>query len=261
MNFYDLLVDIFADDKPFSYLTALVLILGTVFSAYITMNRSAEYMKYPDTDGFKPVKKAGNIASFFSFFLFQWCIFAAVYLLTKARIGEVSTVYTMITVLSVGAVIFTIVAKSKYTKAKNMYNSLYLKANRGNLNALMGNPLGLDGGEQDAVNSILIGAVGKSIGGITSDTFDAGEKNMVGTVNDPLNDILRGAVEIDTATPAEAAMENLEQSAMVSTRECPFCKKQVEKKYPLCIYCGMPIPDREKDYRSNNKELEGWEKF
>lgn len=244
MDFYYLLVDLFADEEPFSYFTALVLTVATVFSAFVSINRSGEYIKSPDIDGFKPVKKTARLLNGISILLYQWCIFAVVYLLIYGHSGGVGTVYILICLLAGGAVVFSVISKNRYTKAKNIYDSLYLKANKGNLSALMGNPLELQSHEQDALNSILINS----------------SKYVGSTKSDPLNDILTGAVPIEKNSPAEAAMENLEQTTGEELRECPFCKRQVEKKYPICIYCGKLIPDREKDYRKDSMELSGWER-
>lgn len=243
MDFYYMLVDLFADEKPFSYFIALALTVATVFIAFVSMNRSGEYIKAPDIDGFKSVKKAARLLNGISILLYQWCIFAAVYLLVGRR-GGVGTMYIFICLLAGGAVVFSVISKNKFTKAKNIYNSLYFKANKGNLSAIMGNPLGLEGNEQDALNSIL--TKGTKYGSVTK--------------SDPLNDILTGAVKIEKTTPTEAAMENFQQATGGELRECPFCKSQVEKKYPICVYCGKLIPDRERDYRSESNELSGWER-
>lgn len=242
MDFYYLLVYLFADDEPFSYFTALILTLATAFAAFVAMNRAGEYIKNPDTDSYSSVKKIGRILNGVSILLYQWCIFAVVYLLVCNRSGKVGTAYIMITVLAVGAAIFSVVSKNICTKAKNIYNALYLKANKGNLSAIMGNPLGLEGGEQNALNSIL-----------TSSSKFVSQ-------SDPLNDMLTGAIPIEKISPSDAVMKNLEQTAGEELRECPFCKRQVEKKYPICVYCGKLIPDRDKDYRNDGLELSGWER-
>ncbi len=241
MRLYDVLADIFVGESPFAYFTAFILIMATAFSSFMTFSRSDEYIKSPDADGFKSAKKAANFLNGISFFMYLWCIFAVVYLLAKRYSGGVGALYILITVFAAGAVIFSVISRSKFSKAKNIYNSLYLKANKGNLTALMGNPLGLEGREQDALNSILNG----------------GEKYAGGVKSDPLNDILSGAVQIKKTAPAEAAKDNLSEAQESEFRECPFCKKQVEKKFPICIYCGMLIPD--KNYRQDNKADNGWE--
>lgn len=243
MNLYSVLADIFVGETPLGFFTAFVLILATAFSSLITFSRSGEYTKAPDIDGFKPVKKAMGFLNGISFFMYLWCVFSVVYLLAKRYSGGVGTLYIMLTAAAAAVVIFSLISRNKYTKAKNIHNSLYLKANKGNLNALMGNPLGLESSQQDALKSIL-----------TADRKPAG-----GNKPDPLNDILTGAVQIKKNTPAEAAKDNLKEVEKSEFRECPFCKKQVENKYPICIYCGMLIPDRNKDYRNENKGLEGWE--
>lgn len=243
MDFYFLLVDLFADEEPFSYFTALALSLATVFSAFVTLNRSDEYIKSPDMGSFGSVKKSAKVLYVVSVLLLQWCIFAAVYLIVYKHHSGVGAVYIIITALAVGAAVFSVISRNKYTKAKNAYNALFFKANKGNLSALAGNPLGLEGQEREAFNSIL------NSGGVNG-----------GGKSDPLNDILTGAVKIEKSTPAEAAIGSFEQAAGGDFRECPFCKSRVEKKYPICIYCGKLIPDREKDYRSENGELSGWER-
>lgn len=244
MDFYYMLVDLFADEEPFSYVIALILTLGTAFAAFVTMNRAGEYIKNPDIDSFKSVKKAAGFLNPISIMLFQWCIFAVVYLITYNHRGGVGALYIAVTFLAVGAAVFSAAAKGKYSKAKNIYNSLYFKVNKGNLSALMGNPLGLQGQEQDKLNNIL----------------SSSKKYVSSTKSDPLNDILTGAVQVEKTTPAAAAKENLEEATGQGSRECPFCKKQVEKKFPICIYCGMVIPDRDKDYRNRNEALSGWER-
>lgn len=263
MDFYYLLVDLFACEKPLSYFIALALTLAAGFSALVTMNRIRAYINAPDLNGFKSVESASKILNVISIFLYQWCLFAAVYLLTYNRIGRVGMLYIAVTVLAAGAVVLTVVVKSKYSKAKNVYNSLYLKANKGNLSALMGNPLGLKNNEQDALNSILT-SHGNRISNTKSDPTNSvspsNERHIGSARSDPLNDILTGAAEIKKTTPVEAAKGNLEETAAEELRECPFCKKQVEKKFPICIYCGMLIPDRDKDYRNRNEALSGWER-
>lgn len=251
MDFYYMLVDLFADEEPFSYFISLALTVATAFSAFVSMNRSNEYIKSPDIYSFDTVKKSARLLNGISILLYQWCIFAAVYLLIGRR-GSVGTVYFLICLLAGGAVVFSVISKNRYTKAKNINNALYLKANKGNLSAIMGNPLGLQGHEQDALNSILT-AGGKYAG-------SANSSKAGGTVSDPLNDMLTGAAPIEKNSPAKAAVENLEQTRGEELRECPFCKRQVEKKYPICIYCGKLIPDREKDYRKDSMELSGWER-
>lgn len=230
MDFYCLLTDLFADEDAFSCVVSLTLILASVFSSLIALSRINEYMKTPDTGSFDTVKKAGAFFKTASGLLYLWCILAALYWLTYAHPNGVGAVYTLITVLAAGAVIFSAFVSSKYSGAKRMYNSLYLKANKGNLNALMGNPLGLDADEKEALDSILI----------------TSKKYVQGTASDPLNDILSGAAEIRKSSPPEAVKEQLEgtRAEKEGTRECPFCRRQVENRYPICIYCGMMIPSR-----------------
>lgn len=247
MDFYYLLVYLFADDKPFSYFVALILTLATAFAAFVALNRSGEYIKNPDTDSYGSVKKIGRILNGVSILLYQWCIFAVVYLLICNHSGKVGTAYILITVLALGTAVFSVISKNSCTKAKNIYNALYLKANKGNLSAIMGNPLGLEGSEQNALNSIL-----------TSGSKYVGSKYA--GKSDPLNDMLTGVMPIEKSSPSEAAIGNLEQTRGEELRECPFCKRQVEKKYPICVYCGKLIPDREKDYRNDGLELSGWER-
>lgn len=243
MDIYYMLADMFAGEKPLSYLTALAVILAAAFSAFVTSSRSREYISAPDLEGYNHVKAAAKFLKVISVLLYQWCLFAVVYLLIRNRGVGVEALYIAVCVLAAAAVIYSFAAIKKYNKAKNIFNSLYFKANKGNLNALAGNPLGLDSRQQDVLNSIL-SAEPKSNGSFRSD---------------PLGAVLTGAAEIKKAAPAEAAKENLEEAAGGETRECPFCKKQVEKKYPICIYCGMVIPDRNKDYRNESKAPDGFE--
>lgn len=232
MNVYKQLVIWFADEDAFSCVLASVLVLGTAFTAFLSLSRVNVYKGTPDVEGFKTVQSAVKLMGTFSLLLWFWILLAIYYWLAFNHPGGIGIIYKALSFSAVSASVFAAIVKHKYSNAKKIYNALYLKANRGNLSALMGNPLGLNSDQQEALGSILNKSVNKTGGGYS---------------HDPLNDILSGRKEIKPDKPT-AAMETVEEYLKGSeeqTRQCPFCKGIVDKKYPICIYCGRPIPNRD----------------
>lgn len=213
----------------FSSVLAVGLIIATLFTSYLTLNRSAHYLNFPSIDGFYEVKQANRFFTVVSGLFYCRCTLVLIWWLLIMSYGSIGLHYHIINILSILTVIISVFAKNKYKKAYKEYTSLYLKSNKGNLNALMGNPLGLSGKQQEALNSIL----------------DPNVTRIRDAEPDPLSAILSGRAAVKKEGAEETVKEFLPESEQV--RKCPFCNKYVNKEYKICIYCGMAIPEDKKN--------------
>lgn len=223
----------FADENTFCYILGFFLITAAVFTSTVLFMRMTEYMKAPDIEGFAAVKHIEAFSHNAGGLLGLWFCLVVVHVsFAFAESSPPCTTYMVMSIMAFASVIFSGMARVKYGRAKKTYNIIYMKANKGNPAAISENLDGLSESERETINMLTDNTVTRNYGPSQTDLFEI----VSGTVRE---------------TPLESSMGTVEEYVLHSDKDgvviCPFCKKHNDKKYGICIYCGMIIPREAKE--------------
>ncbi|MDE6580618.1 MAG: hypothetical protein K2K41_08815 [Ruminiclostridium sp.] len=215
VNFLLTISEWVASDNALSYLIAIILALGSVFSAFMLISRVNAYNNDPFEENFTEAKNMKKIAAWVNRFMSLWIFLSFINMLYNFQFGKVRIVFFIIGIIGY---VLSWYSLKKFHDANRNHNIALAKANRGDPSIVMAENFGLTQAQKDAV-SMIVGNAGAS----SALRDPMSDEELFGPIDDPVYD--------DPHTPRIV---------------CRACGKVNNPKYDICVYCGAVLDKTKK---------------